>query len=385
MADYDQLQHLIGEIYDSALDPAQWSTTLARLAASFGGNGAVISDKNFRNNQVSFVLQSGMCEEIRRLYAEHYLKNDLRFAAGQRMPPGSILHEPMFITEREMDRSDYYQNFLAPFDFRYHLGGALENSNDVLAAVVVQRSPRAGTFSPADIERFALLLPHFRRALQIQRRLGTLQRREQMLMEVIDRLPSGIVILDGEMRPVAMNRAAEAVVAAGDGLHSGPEGLSASHARQTAMLHKLIADALWANVGQVTGAGASLRLARPSGKSPLLLWVVPAGAALMNEMALAGPHALLFVSDPDARPHLSVLAPFIEFYGLTRAEVRLVEALANGLSPETISLEFGVSMATVRKHLQSVFGKTGVNRQADLVRLVLSSPLQFGATTEPSD
>ncbi len=385
MADYDQLQRLIGEIYDSAIDPAQWSATLARLAESFGGNGAVISDKNFRTNQNSFVFQSGLCAEMRQLYAERYLKTDLRFAVGRNMAPGSIIHEPMFITEQEMDRSDYYQEFLGPFDFRYHIGGALENSNDVLSAVVIQRSPRAGVFTPSDIERFKALLPHFQRALLVQRRLETLQRREQILVEVIDRLPTGVIILDGQMRPVVMNRTAEAIVATGDGLRSGPQGLSACRRQESALLQSLMAEALSASVGRSMGAGGSIHLGRPSGKLPLIVWIVPAGPAMMTNTVFAGPHALIFVSDPESRLRVSLTKPFVQCYGLTRAETRLVEALANGLSLEDAHTQFGVSMATVRKHLQTIFAKTGVNRQTDLVRLVLSSPLQLTSVDKPEN
>ncbi|WP_158298710.1 helix-turn-helix transcriptional regulator [Sphingomonas psychrotolerans] len=57
-------------------------------------------------------------------------------------------------------------------------------------------------------------------------------------------------------------------------------------------------------------------------------------------------------------------------FGLTQAEFRLLEALYAGCSiPEAAHL-LGVARSTARTHLQRVFDKTGVRRQADLMRVV---------------
>lgn len=316
MADDDRLQSLISEIYDSALEPARWSATLANLADAFGGNAVAISDKDFRINHPTFIIQTGFCAEIVKLYTEHYIKEDIRFAVGQHMPSGSITHEPMFITEAEMDRSAYYQEFLAPFDFRYHAGGVLENSGDIVAAITLQRSPRAGTFTDEDLKRFSLLLPHFQKALLIQRRLESLQRREKMLIEVIDRLPTGVMVLNAQSKPVLMNRAAEAIIAEGEGLRSGPDGVVACRSAENAALRKLLAEALTPTVGRGAANGFSLQLSRAPGKKPLLVWAVPSGTALTLELALAGPHVLLFVTDPERRRQVTLAPALIEFYGL---------------------------------------------------------------------
>ena len=59
-------------------------------------------------------------------------------------------------------------------------------------------------------------------------------------------------------------------------------------------------------------------------------------------------------------------------YGLTEAEARVVAALTLGETVEQISVAHGVRVSTVRAQVRSIFEKTGVHRQADLVRLALS-------------
>jgi DNA-binding CsgD family transcriptional regulator len=61
-------------------------------------------------------------------------------------------------------------------------------------------------------------------------------------------------------------------------------------------------------------------------------------------------------------------------FDLTAAEARLAARLCAGESdvPE-IAKEFGVSVSTLRTQIRSVYGKTGVRRQLDLARLLIST------------
>lgn len=64
-------------------------------------------------------------------------------------------------------------------------------------------------------------------------------------------------------------------------------------------------------------------------------------------------------------------------YGLTLSELRVLMAIVHvGGVPEAAEA-LGIAETTVKTHLARVFGKTGVNRQADLVKLAagFASPL----------
>jgi DNA-binding CsgD family transcriptional regulator len=66
-------------------------------------------------------------------------------------------------------------------------------------------------------------------------------------------------------------------------------------------------------------------------------------------------------------------------YGLTVAEARVMAALALGGTVDSIAVDHRVSVSTVRSQVRSIFDKTGVNRQSDLVRLALTgAPLVIG-------
>jgi len=56
--------------------------------------------------------------------------------------------------------------------------------------------------------------------------------------------------------------------------------------------------------------------------------------------------------------------------GLTAAEVDITMRLAQGLTLKEAAGDLGISINTARNHLQSVFDKSGINRQSDLVLVV---------------
>jgi DNA-binding CsgD family transcriptional regulator len=63
------------------------------------------------------------------------------------------------------------------------------------------------------------------------------------------------------------------------------------------------------------------------------------------------------------------------------AEAILVEAVAGGHSLDSVPRLRGVAVSTIRQRMRSVLGKTGCHRQAELVRLVVSTSSTISAST----
>lgn len=85
----------------------------------------------------------------------------------------------------------------------------------------------------------------------------------------------------------------------------------------------------------------------------------------------AVPLALVVVARP--RPDAERIERRVRrLYGLTEAEARVTAALTLGETVEQIAAAHGVRTSTVRAQVRSIFEKTGVHRQSDLVRLALT-------------
>ena len=78
------------------------------------------------------------------------------------------------------------------------------------------------------------------------------------------------------------------------------------------------------------------------------------------------------VNDPE-QP-LPVSATRVQqLFGLTTAESMIAARCAAGVEPRDLAQELGISRLTLRTHLRSIFRKTGVKRQVELVILLLRS------------
>jgi DNA-binding CsgD family transcriptional regulator len=84
----------------------------------------------------------------------------------------------------------------------------------------------------------------------------------------------------------------------------------------------------------------------------------------------AKPLALLVVTDP-AEERIARKEHLRRRFGLTRAEADVAMEIAYGDGRKAAAARLGVADSTARMHLTRIFEKTGVRRQAELVRVVL--------------
>jgi DNA-binding CsgD family transcriptional regulator/PAS domain-containing protein len=191
--------------------------------------------------------------------------------------------------------------------------------------------------------------------------LRAADRRIALAFGALDRMTAGVVITDGEARVVEINRAAESILGANDGLSIRNGRLGAVRPPEDTTLKRMIATATG---GTMAGAGRLL-VRKRRGPDAYALTVAP----LSEERDLRGrPMVMIVLIDPDASsPSEAELA---ELYGLSPAESRLSAALSAGKTLSEIATESEVRITTLRTQLRSVLRKVGVERQADLVRVL---------------
>jgi PAS domain-containing protein len=125
------------------------------------------------------------------------------------------------------------------------------------------------------------LVPHVMRAVTIEQRLGGLALERAGVAEALDRLPTGVLLLDERGRVTFANRTAEDLLRRGDGLAIDRERqLCASRPADGAALRRTVAGACATGAalrhdGGGLAAGGVLLVARPSGRRPLQVTVSP--------------------------------------------------------------------------------------------------------------
>ncbi len=109
-----------------------------------------------------------------------------------------------------------------------------------------------------------------------------------------------------------------------------------------------------------------------TGANSLIVQIVPYRSDDPAQVGASG--SILFVSDASTKPDLD-LGPTAKLYGLTRAELRLLEALLSGEKVGDYAQKWGVTQNTVKGHLAQLFRKTQTCRQSELVLRVLANPV----------
>ena len=146
----------------------------------------------------------------------------------------------------------------------------------------------------------AALVQHWRQAAghqieQLQQGVAAILTRSDAAVAVLDFLPFGIILVDGESTALLVNRRAEQILSEHDGLGTQGGKLSAARPTDTTRLRQMIARTWHLAHGPGPHPSDGLQLARPSGRRPLVIRIVPLKT---QDRGLGGPD--LRSGDPNA-------------------------------------------------------------------------------------
>jgi len=368
---------LIDRIYAAALEPDAWQEVTEGVSELFGGSPTMLSFV-IPGETTGECYAVGVDEPYRSSHTEH-LFEDLPYSTRymwQFVDRWGDLGE--VLGHIDLASTELYTDWLKPQGLAaaWTVGHAIINEQrEPMGGFTVFQREGAPPYTREQFDTANALVPHLRRALQVHLTVHGAQRVQLALAEAIDRLPTGLLLLDAKRRVVVQNRGAERILAADDGFRIDRHGPSADDARENATLQKLIADSM--DQRELRAAGF-VAISRPSGQRSYAVMVTPLLAAPGKSVASDAVVAI-FVADPSARFYAGPEA-LTELYQLTHSEAELVRLLAEGLSLEEVAEKRGVSLNTARSHLKHAFAKTETSRQSELVRLIFSGVGQIRKT-----
>jgi DNA-binding CsgD family transcriptional regulator len=187
--------------------------------------------------------------------------------------------------------------------------------------------------------------------------------------EALDLVNVGLIVIGAAGQLLLANRTAEQILETRDGLELTPRGGVRTSMKSTPALGALVEAAEKAQPTEVPDSILAVR--RPSGRRPLTLVIRPLQKASSKQDPMA-PTALVFVLDPEF-PVETAEADLRQLYGLTSTEACLANLLMEGKTLDECCELLGIRRSTARTHLQHLFEKVGVQRQSELVSLLLKS------------
>jgi len=376
MHESQRLSALIGDIYDAVLDPALWVEVLRKTRAFIGGWSIALSWKDaVAKRGGSYFEEGNQDPHYQQLYFEKYIKLDpftmTQFVVDIEEPKSFLEVMPY----AELIQTRIYKEWIQPQGIVDALMCLIDKSVTSVGFMVVFRNERDGIVDDNTRDRARLVIPHIRRSTLIGRVIDLKQAEAASLADTLDGISAGMFLVDATGRIVHANAAGHVMLDATDVLHAKGGRLQVNDAQADQMLADAFATA--GNGDAAIGVkGVAVPLVARDGERYVAHVLPLTSGRRRNAGTNYAAAAALFVH----RAALDTPSPpeaIAKAYKLTPTELRVLLAIVEiGGVPE-VAEALGIAETTVRTHLNQTYHKTGVNRQADLVKLVaaFSNPL----------
>jgi DNA-binding CsgD family transcriptional regulator len=347
---------LIDDIYEAAAVPSLWTDVLDALARVADAEGTLLFAA--APGPARWIASAALVPVMAEFFASRWAEDNPR---GARLVPRI---DPCFLTDldeltpEEIEREPFYTEYLRSRGFGWCVGTTVRAPSGDTLVFSVERLHAKGPVEPAAVAQLNSIRPHLARSALLSARLGL--ERAQASVDALQMLGLPAAVLTAIGGALALNssfegRAPQVLIGAGNSVHF------TDPAAQGLFIEVLARGPAWPR------AGRSMPVPGRGEHGPLVAHLMPLRGAALD--VFSGASWLMFMTPLERN---TGLAPDIlqALYDLSPAEARVTRFLLEGKSVAAIAAHVGVGMNTVRAHLKSVFAKTGVNRQAELVRLL---------------
>jgi DNA-binding CsgD family transcriptional regulator len=366
--DAEEVSSLIGDIYDASLDPALWPVAFEKASRYIGGSAASLTSQDLVGKNSSLYFSAGHDPEFLQRYVEQYGKINPLFPTAYFFDIEKALAVPDCLPMAEFCRTRFAIEWVLPQGIVDTMLANLEKSPASCAVFTVMFHVRNGAASDEARRRFALVVPHVRRALLIGNVIDRHRIEAAALADSLDTLVSAMFIVSGTGRIIHANASGYAMVAEARVMRAPNGRLTAADPSADQALLDVFTAA--ENGDAALGRrGVAVPLRARDGER-YVAHVLPLTSGSRRKAGISyGAAAAIFVR----KATLDLPSPPVAIaqqFQLTPAELRVLFSIIEMDSVSEVARVLGIAEATVRTHLHRLFEKTATARQADLVKLV---------------
>ncbi len=228
MVDDREIRDLIRLVYECSVDARNWCHFLAAYAKALKVSGAMLVVDDLANQNGSVALSHTIDPYWGKRYDEYYVgRNPWLTPARPLMRPGWIFGGEEMVSDTELQKTEFYNDFLKPQDQFYVFGGVVTLEASVSSLLSGIRSKKGGPVQEVDRACARELIPHLQTALRLQQRIAGMDLRLECASSALDYVPGCLIVTDSSGRIVHMNHRAEAFLKSNSGLAAEPDGLHA--------------------------------------------------------------------------------------------------------------------------------------------------------------
>lgn len=372
----EQYDEILNLLYDAAIDECTWGEPLNLICKALNANYVTLilrtpQDDDDGQGLMIFVGDNPNGDGFVRY---HQYKHNL--TPFKDREPNKVYTVEDLMSLEEWEQSTYFQHWVN--DDVYHvMSSDITTEHSGTLRFRVTRPPGTDNFTEIEKSICYKLIPHLRRALNIHNKIDRSYSLGVMYSQAIGRMSIATMLIDKQGHILDKNLCAQEIIDCNDGLKIVDGKIEAYYPSDNKRLRQLIKNAFEDSITRdASGLPEAMSVSRPSGEVKLGVVIEPIPSTAWAEEN-GQPTAVVYIRDSVSKSHTSAdIAK--KLFDLTPAETALSVQLANGLSLEEAAEELGIMRNTARAHLRSIFSKTGVRRQTELVRIFLNSVASLG-------
>ncbi|KTE04254.1 LuxR family transcriptional regulator [Sphingopyxis sp. H038] len=372
-----EVDELVTLLYRGPLEATPWLGFLEALSRRMRCASAAITLRLSRQGTPPLIIWGPPPvideREARRIHAVHAELGDLDPLRNALTKAGDIFRLSEVISPEDLRGNRFYREILQPYGIEYQLGMYISEPGGWEGNVGLTNGPDEEDFTDDDKAVLLALRPHLEQSLALFSRIRRDETELQVMIDTLDRLTLCTFILDGAGRILRTNSAGRALIKSSTALRAADDRLVLASKTGNAQLQQLVGKAVAARRDGGSFAEGLRVEADIDRHLGVLVRTIETPSRYSNE---AGPAAVVYVSGLDNNRPLERLVS--QIFDLTPSEAHLAALLATGLSLAEAAAKLELTENTVRSYCKTILSKTGVSRQADLVRLILRSVAVLG-------
>jgi DNA-binding CsgD family transcriptional regulator len=364
--DLNDFSQAVAHLYDASMDVERWPDALSQLARIVGGKGAQIVVAS-AVDAIGFVKVWGWTDEELARFMPRYLAltpTDPR--VGMNAALYKAVHCRQIVSDEVLRASDIYKQVLAPLGIEYSMSFTVPVDEKMVCLLSVMRGRDHALFTAGDCAGYSCFVPHVGRAVTLHGAFQSCREELATVKALLDGVPLGMMVVDDDELKVA-NRAARTLLDEGDAMRVQNGRLRGTTRRADAESRDAVHEAR-SGTDQPIGLALAIDHAEPM--RAVIRRLHPASAGMLGAPSEA---VALYVTDP--RKPVETPGEILQrLFGLSAREAAVLRLLVEGEDLQGAAARLGIGYETVRTHVKRIMDATGARRQAELVRMVLSSP-----------
>ena len=366
----------IHDVYDCVADSARWPDLLQRFAEQIDAVGCIVFEwrGDPLDRQMGIQAASSFYEVdqlqvyIERMFEEEAADQDKFEAQSIRTDKIDLVQDDVLAPSLDELKKRKNVITLRKLGILHRAAGLLNKDNTAHSRFSIQLGADRGRMTVEEQAYSGQVLPHIAKAFDLGRSSQVLNAKSQGLLAAMNRLKTGLCVLDGKGRMVVENEEF-----ARQREHYRLFRLTRSgELEMFKPADQKVFEHLKDNARNHGQFGARPRKEAIAADRDIFLCVEVTPIHQLEEHGSKGIGGHI-VHSFDTSQQITLHAAALEAaYDLTRSEAEIVDLISEGLTNTEIAERRSRALATINAQVKSVLSKTGCSTRTQLVRLMIS-------------